>query len=294
MPSKSVLSLLLSSFITSSFAFQDRKDLLETYCITYLSTYLVPISGVTTGPLSEETSLILSPIVDDFLSTTLDTIIAIPTDEADASDLEPLDPSQTLSLGTSFSLPLDDILSTSLDGGDLVVTTSFPQDTDTLDSEPTADPTARRSVVFRIVSDSDDTKRMRRGIFERDLGGMVGSPADLCSEAIVFTLSQGRLLQDGNPVYYNGESYKELSSQSGPVPGDAITTTFVDNGGYIQFINTDLPNGGAGFCQVASSGQVYLTFGFAPPNCVPVRLAVMGGESSSTTDLSLTNMRSSS
>ncbi|RFN49887.1 hypothetical protein FIE12Z_5874 [Fusarium flagelliforme] len=269
MASKSLVSLLLSSFITSSFAFQDRKDLPETYCITYLSTYLVPISGLTTGPSSEESSVILS--------TTLDTIIAIPTD-------------------TSFSLPPGDPFSTSLDGGDIVVTTSLPQDTDTLNPEPTADPTAPapapggRSVVFRIVPNSDDTKRIKRGIFERDLGGIVGSQSDLCSEAIVFSLSQGRLFEDESPIYYNGESYKELGGQTGPVPDNAITTTFVDNGGYIQFVNTDLPNGRAGFCQVASSGQVYLTFGFAPPNCVPVRLSVIGveecvdGASTSATD----------
>lgn len=247
MASKSLISLLFSSFLTSSFAFQDRKHLPETYCVTYLSTYLVPISGVTTG--------------------------------------------------TSFSLPLDGPFSTSLGGGDIVVTTSLPQDTNTLDPEPTGDPTAPtpapggRSVVFRIVPNSDDTKRIKRGIFERDLGGMVGSQSDLCSEAIVFSLSQGRLFHDESPIYYNGESYKELRGQTGPAPGDAITTTFVDNGGYIQFVNADLPNGRAGFCQVASSGQVYLTFGFAPPNCVPVRLAVMGGKCSRSTDsLTLTDM----
>ncbi|CAG7559549.1 unnamed protein product [Fusarium equiseti] len=269
MASKSLISLLLSSFITSSFAFQDSKDLPETYCVTYLSTYLVPISDATTGHSSEESSVILSPIVDDFLSTTLDTIIAVPT---------------------------DDPFSTSLDGGDIVVTTSVPQDTDTLNPEPTADPTAPapapggRSIIFRIVPNSDDTKRIKRGILERDLGGVVGSQSDLCSEAIVFSLSQGRLFADESPIYYNGESYKELGGQTGPAPDNAITTTFVDDGGYIQFVNTDLPNGRAGFCQVASSGQVYITFGFAPPNCVPVRLAAVGveecvdGASTSATD----------
>ncbi|RGP61588.1 hypothetical protein FSPOR_9914 [Fusarium sporotrichioides] len=250
MTPKRVVPLLLSCFVTTASSFDKVVDLPETYCVTYLSTYLAPISGINTGlSSSEDSSLSISTVVDDFTSDTQDT-------------------------QTSSSFPLDDPISTSV--RDVSVTTSFPTNTETFTLDPTEIPEPDgRDVVFRVIPSSDDTRRSLHG---RALGGYVGSQTDLCDDAVVYNLFQGRLYEGGFPIYYNSESYKELRGEEGPLPRGAVTTTFLDDGGYIEFVSSSLPGGRAGFCQVSSSGQVYLTFGSSPTDCAPVRLAVIGVE----------------
>ncbi|GKU03379.1 unnamed protein product [Fusarium langsethiae] len=258
MAPKRVVPLLLSCFVTSASGFQNVANLPETFCVTYLSTYLVPISGINTDRSSSEgPSLSFSTVVDDFTS-------------------------RKQNAQTSSSFPLDDPLSTS--ARDVSVTTSFPANTETSTLDPTEIPEPDgRDVVFRIIPSSDDTKR---SFHKRALGGYVGSQTDLCDDAVVYNLFQGRLYEGGFPIYYNSESYKELRGEEGPLPRGAVTTTFLDDGGYIEFISSSLPGGRAGFCQVSSSGQVYLTFESSPPDCAPVRLAVIGDEASTSDTLS--------
>lgn len=255
MASRRLIALLLSSFITSTVAFQDVEEFPETYCITYLSTYLVPVSGITASPSSEASSVIFSPIKELTFTST--------SKEPEASDLEPVQPS----------------LSTS--AGDVFLTTSISSSFETSAPGP-----GRRSVIFRIVPDSDT----KRSLYNRAIGGFVGSRSDLCDDAAVFSLNGGRLVDGASPIYYNGEDYKELRAQAGPIPRGSVTTTFVDEGGYLQFVNALLPGGHAGFCQVSSSGRVYLTFGSSPSDCIPIKLATIGGSLSWSSVVSSANV----
>jgi hypothetical protein len=223
MAPRNLLPLLFAGLLSTTGAYQDLGVLLETYCITYTSTYLVPVSAA-----------------------------------ASASRV----------IQQSFS---------SEDG--IVTTTSEPEFQTTI-SEPTAQPTepgdSLLNIILRIVPNSQDVKRDQR-LQARALGGLVGAQSGICEDADRFSLLGGSLLDGDLPIYYNGEDFKELSGQPGPVPAGAISTTFsVDSNGFVQFSNSLLPSGEAGFCQVSDSGQVYLTFTSSPPNCKTVRLAIIG------------------
>ncbi|KAF9768881.1 hypothetical protein IL306_013775, partial [Fusarium sp. DS 682] len=119
-----------------------------------------------------------------------------------------------------------------------------------LTTDPTTTPTEPGSdnelVIFRIVLDTDDSRRRR---LKRALGGFVGSSSELCQEASSFSLSEGYLLDDGRPIYYDGKDFKELRGVAGPLPSGAIATTFAGDGGFLRFRNPDVPSGEAGFCQ---------------------------------------------
>ncbi|EYB31622.1 hypothetical protein FG05_02448 [Fusarium graminearum] len=250
MTPKKFSPLLLLCFTTPVSGFREVDHLPETFCITYLSTYLVAISGVQTDESSSvETSFLLSSVVDDFTSDTQDR-------------------------KTSYSISLDDPLSTL--ATEVSVTRSFLTNTETSTADPTVIPGPDgRAVVFRVIPSSEDNNRR---FYRRALGGFVGSQSDLCEDAVVYNLSQDRLYEDGLPIYYNSESYKELRGQAGPLPRGAVTTAFLDDGGFVEFVSSTLPGGRAGFCQVLESGQVYLTFGSSPPDCAPVRLSIIGVE----------------
>ncbi|RGP72158.1 hypothetical protein FLONG3_6881 [Fusarium longipes] len=272
MASKTLVALLFSSLFTSISSFEKVENLPDTYCITYLSTYLVPVSGVNNGPASEPTSRLITQ-GNTFPDTTIqDATLGIPTQVVESSVLETFDPSVPSSLYNSLSLPIDEPTSTPTKEPPVFLTTSLPPDSETSTPEPGP---GGRAVIFRVVPSSQDTKRT---FYRRALGGYVGSQTDLCDDALVFNLFRGRLFEGNAPIYYDGESYKELRGQTESLPAGAITTTFDDDGGYVQFVSSSLPDGRAGFCQVPSSGQVYLTFGASPSNCVPVRLAVVGVE----------------
>lgn len=262
MTPKKFSPLLLLCFTTPVSGFREVDHLPETFCITYLSTYLVAISGVQTDESSSvETSFLLSSVVDDFTSDTQDR-------------------------KTSYSISLDDPLSTL--ATEVSVTRSFLTNTETSTADPTVIPGPDgRAVVFRVIPSSEDNNRR---FYRRALGGFVGSQSDLCEDAVVYNLSQDRLYEDGLLIYYNGESYKELRGQAGPLPRGAVTTAFLDDGGFVEFVSSTLPGGRAGFCQVLESGQVYLTFGSSPPDCAPVRLSIIGGMRSLSNCESSTNI----
>ncbi|KAH7268997.1 uncharacterized protein BKA55DRAFT_682091 [Fusarium redolens] len=111
-----------------------------------------------------------------------------------------------------------------------------------------------------------------RDLSKREDKGFVGQDnPNTCTFASRFNLVDGQLLNKGVPISYSGEAYVQLEGEG--LPGsDSITTTFETSGRDLVFRNAALPNGEAGFCQVAS-GQVYVTFSSSPAGCEPVNLA---------------------
>lgn len=222
MAPRHLLPLLFAGFLGTTGAYQDLGALPETYCITYTSTYLVPVSA-----------------------------------SASASR----------AIQQSFS------------SVHVLVTTSTSPEVQTTISEPTAQPTepgaTLLNIILRVIPNSQDVKRDQR-LQARALGGFVGTQSGICEDAARFNFLAGSLLDGDLPIYYNGEDYKEFSGQPGPVPDGAISTSFsADSNGFVQFSNSLLPNGKAGFCQLSDGGQVYLSFTSSPPNCRTVRLAIV-------------------
>ncbi|KAI1024229.1 hypothetical protein LB504_005255 [Fusarium proliferatum] len=251
--SRRLISLLLSGLITQIGA-QNVVEELDTVCITYLSTYLVPVSSNSTRFVPPDDANSASQISDDTLtsSTTFESGI-----NPSLYLTETFRPSQSLS-----------------DDSTQLVTTLVTTGTGPVDSDPTTAPgPGDQLVVFRIVPDTDKSKRK---LLNRALGGFVGSTSEICQDASAFSLSDGRLLDDGKPIYYNGEAFKELRGQQTTPPLGTVATTFAGDGGFLRFRSPDLPNGEAGFCQSPGTGQVYVTFRSSPPGCVSVRLSVVG------------------
>ncbi|KAF5537060.1 hypothetical protein FMEXI_10080 [Fusarium mexicanum] len=225
---------LLASLFGASIALQDGQRQPESWCITYLSTYLVPVSGGHTRPTA----------------SSADEAIFSETSEA------------VLTFSTDLAIPS---------------TFPFPDDSITIPSTPSATtgaslPTASgRSVIFRVVPESQDTKR---DLQARAVGGFVSSQFEICAAAAIFNLVQGRLLDGTLPIYYNGESFKELRGYPGTLPRGAVIETFADEDGFLRFFSSALPTGEAGFCQDTDSGQVYITFTASPPGCQTIRLSI--------------------
>ncbi|KAK2681538.1 hypothetical protein RAB80_003331 [Fusarium oxysporum f. sp. vasinfectum] len=227
---------LLACLFGASIALQDDQRQPESWCITYLSTYLVSVSDGHTRPAT-------SFVGEAFFPETSEAALTFSTDQAIPS-----------------TFPVHD---------DLVITTWAPSPTTGI-LVPDAN---SRSVVFRVIPELQDTKR---DLQVRAVGGFVGSQSEICAAAAIFNLVQGRLLDGTWPIYYNGEGFKELRGQPGALPRDAVAETFVDEDGFLQFFSSVLPNGEAGFCQEAESGQVYITFTASPPSCQSIRLSITG------------------
>ncbi|KAF5568136.1 hypothetical protein FNAPI_356 [Fusarium napiforme] len=225
---------LLASLFGASIALQDEQIQPETWCITYLSTYLVPVSRAHTRPTTSSPEETIFP----------------------ETSRAPLTFSTDPAIPSTLSVP---------DG--VIITTSVPSQTTGIPI-PQA---SGRSVIFRVVPESQDTKR---DLQARAVGGFVGSQSEICAAAAVFNLVQGRLLDGTLPIYYNGESFKELRGSPGALSRGAVTETFADEDGFLRFSNSALPNGEAGFCQDTESGQVYITFTASPPGCQTIRLSI--------------------
>ncbi|KAJ4135301.1 hypothetical protein NW768_004925 [Fusarium equiseti] len=174
---------ILSVLFGSAGAVQDLGNLPETYCVTYLSTYIAAISSNATSSVSTNVVEGSSEVVGA-LSTELTRL-----------DSEPITNVFTDSQST---------------------TRRTEPGTTTIPTEPGL---SGRSVVFRIVPDTQDSKR---GLQKRALGGLVGSAQEDCNEASTFRLSKARLLDGTIPVFYGGEDFKELRGQSGLLPSGAL------------------------------------------------------------------------
>ncbi|KAG5766096.1 hypothetical protein H9Q72_005846 [Fusarium xylarioides] len=252
----------------------------ETYCVTYLSTYLAAIPK-NDGPFSSIDGDINEPDTEDretgrfplapSIRPTFGRNTSIATTSTNSGpsqiDEETSQLAEFVSKSSSVDLPLssDDALTTPS-----ALQTSFDQTTLAVTTTTGFVEPQGQTVIFLIQLPDDDRKR---SINKREVGEFVGDGStDTCTFAASFNLAVGQLFKNGNPIYYAGEDYKELDGQGTP-PSDAITKGFASTGTSLRFQNEALPNGVAGFCQT-SDGQVYITFSSEPPGCTPVTLGV--------------------
>ncbi|KAL7767169.1 hypothetical protein ACKLNR_001470 [Fusarium oxysporum f. sp. zingiberi] len=238
---------------------------MDTWCITYLSTYLAPISGQPGLSPSRHLTFFGNSSTATVSKTDDQSIIASEpgtTPDFSSFDVAPTE-AQTGSGTPSYGSTTEPIITPSVSATDI---TSSTLPTSTGIVEPPG-----RSVIFLIQASNNQ----KRDIGKREAEGFVGAEnPDICTFALAFNLAEGQLFVGGLPTFYAGEDYKALGVQDEDsfVQG-AITRTFGTTGRTLFFRNSDLPNGEAGFCQ-DSSGQVYITFTSSPPGCFPVNLGV--------------------
>ncbi|PTD04358.1 hypothetical protein FCULG_00001460 [Fusarium culmorum] len=231
------VSFLLGSIALPAVAFDDLEEMPESWCLTYLSTYLVTISAAASSPTKGQ----------------------FPSIETSASS----DASIVFNPSSSI-FPEETSFATSMT---TIAIESAPP------SSTTNPSTESEPIVLRIVRKAPDNNRMQR----RDVGGFIGTPSGICDNAEEFRLVGAQLVAGNAPIYFNGEDYKVFGAGNGEVPSGAVTRTFFRDGGILRFQNSRIvPNGEAGFCQTPSDGQVYITFSSQPAGCIPVNLAVIG------------------
>ncbi|KAH6991799.1 hypothetical protein EDB82DRAFT_565991 [Fusarium venenatum] len=230
-------------------------------CYTYLSAYLAAVDVETAGPVPvlPTTRGILPPYFTN-RSTSAVPLSTFPADRESSTVLQDLDSTAALFTSSDFAIPTEftDIVSP---------TRAISSDVSTTSSE--AEVTSQTVILFIVP----DTVNERRRLVKRDIpGGFVNgvNPVDICTDADIFQLADGQLLDNGNPVYYGGEPYKPFGSDGTP-PDGATTRKFANVNGSLVFTSSLLPS--TGFCQ-DDSGQVYITFGSRPPGCDPVLLQV--------------------
>ncbi|EXF85123.1 hypothetical protein CFIO01_12048 [Colletotrichum fioriniae PJ7] len=290
------LSPTISASVSS---FDHENDLPATWCFTYLSTYLEPLTmaagstglettpnstSIDTAPLSTETNIGLSENptfgVPGTPSFSLDTSLSA-TGRIDAPATTPLtistsslrlSPLSTATSDTSSTL-LTTSPSASLTSDRLVPTTATSSGPFTSTSAQVAE-----TVIFLVAPGPPTT--LKRNVKKRVMGGFVNhntnADRQLCNTATVFSLVAGELLDSGVPVYYSpGDSHKPLNAM-GTRPNNAVTTTFDVFDGVLRFYHPSLPGSQASFCQDAI-GQVHVTFTSRPPDCDPVSLLAYGG-----------------
>ncbi|KAL6918365.1 hypothetical protein FSST1_009860 [Fusarium sambucinum] len=241
-------------------------------CYTYLSTYLAAVD-VGPAPALPTTRGILPPY---FTNRSTSAIPTFTLSEDRESSIIVQDPDSTVALFTSSNAAIPTELPL-LTSSDFVIPTEFTDlvsptvaiSSDVATTSSEAEVTGQ-AVIFFITS---DTTNERRRLVKRDVpGGFVNavSPVDICTDADAFQLADEQLLDNGSPVYYNGEPYKPFGSDGTP-PDGAITKKFSNSNGNLVFTSKSLPR--TGFCQ-DDSGQVYITFGSRPTGCDPVLLQV--------------------
>ncbi|RKL51565.1 hypothetical protein BFJ70_g283 [Fusarium oxysporum] len=259
-----VIATFLAAFNNAA-AKQLAPVKLETWCITYVSTYLVPLQASSNlteiGEATKYSSL--APALDVTAADNASSVTTQINTSSSAFETQLVDDQSTEPQSGTESTDGTTIVPTSSVEAELT-SSSNTASASSIGTEP-----AGRSIIFLISLTEND----KRDLSRRATGGFVGNEnPGVCTFAAVFTLSDDQLLEDGIPIYYAGEEFKELSGQ-GQAPSDAVTKTFLSSGGGLQFTNAKLPGGQAGFCQ-DSSGKVYITFSSGPPGCIPVDLSV--------------------
>lgn len=220
------------------------------WCFTYLSDILVPLSALQGNPAPTEGG-------------------------AQAATLSALSESQP----EPETIPLHE---TTLNPTSPAPTSSSPPTPVTVPasgSSPTPSfPALRQIILFIYPSVGDRRRKLNTRADTGFLNNDVAERQQQCDNATVFTLASGQLSDSGSPIYYlPGDSYKELRS-AGPLPYGAISTNFTIDKGVLEFSNSSLPGGEAGFCEDAATGSIYLTFTSSPLGCEPVFLASYGGK----------------
>ncbi|CAF3645133.1 hypothetical protein FGSG_09134 [Fusarium graminearum PH-1] len=245
----------------------------DTWCMTYLSTYLVPVynqaSSLVMTKLAAESGK--QPIAPSLKSTffgntsTQRTETGFDTSLPTSFVLRETSVASELSsdsLGSS-TLGIEPSLAATESDGSITppltdeVVPSSTTDTNAIPTSSGLVEPAGRSVIFQVSVTGNE----KRNIHKRQVtGGFVGNDKPKsCTFATTFILSEGKLFEGGAPIYYSGESYKELSGQDVPASG-SIIKTFEDSG-RLTFRNSGLPNGRAGFLGLLGA-------------CIPVDLIV--------------------
>ncbi|RBR20342.1 uncharacterized protein FIESC28_05306 [Fusarium coffeatum] len=293
-----IATVLNAAEVVSANAFAAMEAPADTWCITYLSTYLAAVTNqgnlsptdrpgielpsaqnsgrlpfapslrptfarntsvsITRSALSTDIGPDSALFTSDVISTT-DT----PPVESESSDLD-ADPTAVQESSAIFTIT--DGLSTAV----TLTTDAEPTSTSTDIIEP-----AGRNVIFLVQTGVNE----KRSFYKRANNEFVGdNNPDVCTFAATFNLAEeeGQLFAGGLPIHYAGEDFKELSPQGRP-PSGSVTSGFTDSGGRLAFRNSELPNGEAGFCQDAD-GQVYITFSTGPSGCTPVSLGIYNVE----------------
>ncbi|CEI70713.1 hypothetical protein FVEN_g803 [Fusarium venenatum] len=280
---------LLLAFVGTAIALEPigEPELVDgVWCYTYLSSYVVAVGAETT-----EGAIPIAPALPSTQRGILPTYFTNRSTSVFPSTFQGIvEPSSILESALDSLTEVSEIASESTIAIDSSFSSALPIPTDEEELEPTvtestiatqtsaevsatsSEAVSGQNVIFLI---SPRVSNERRGLEKRAKGGFVGngntSNVRICTNAATFTLAGGQLLDDGKPVYYNGESFKELIGQEDP-PDGAITRDFASVAGNLVFANTALPDGEAEFCQDPDSGQVFMIFGSNPSGCIPIIL----------------------
>ncbi|CZR46715.1 uncharacterized protein FPRO_12165 [Fusarium proliferatum ET1] len=216
----------------------------ESWCVTYLSTYLVPISAVTSSPA--ENSL---PGIE--YSTSLDISVT-------------LNPSSSLSFVPDVTLS---VATTEIE-------TAPPSST-------TGPSTLNEQIVFRVVPDIPDNNRLRRRALGGFVGSPseICDNANVFN-LVDGQLLEGNVPIYFNGEDYKVFSGQRGPVPSGAI----TRTFFRDGDILRFRSSRIIPIGEAGFCQTPSDGLVYITFSSQPAGCIAVRLSAIGGVSTLLTE----------
>ncbi|KAF5638127.1 hypothetical protein F52700_4832 [Fusarium sp. NRRL 52700] len=233
---KSGIISLLGSLALPVVAFHDLEQMPESWCVTYLSTYLVPISAATSSPA--ESSL---PGIESF--TSLDVFVT-------------LSPSSSLSFtpGATSSFVTTE------------VETASPSST-------TGPSTLDEQIVFRVVPDTPNNNRLRRRALGGFIGSPfeICDNANVFN-LVDGQLLEGNVPIYFNGEDYKVFGGQQGPVPSGAI----TRTFFRDGDILRFQSSRIIPNGEAGFCQTPSDGQVYITFSSQPAGCIAVQLSAIG------------------
>ncbi|KAJ4326712.1 hypothetical protein N0V84_002827 [Fusarium piperis] len=265
---RQLFHLALAGNILQAVATFENIELVQgSLCIIYLSTYLAPARtwAASLDPIE-------SPAFIDRngTSTSIRTLLATSLPDSASS----------VSLGSLTDI--DNVATGAPSASDLLTRATVSRETSRTPTSNAASVTTTGAevsgqAIILLVNEPEDTRKRQqravRGFINNGNTAGFGS----CSDAGIFSLASGQLLDAGDPIYYSAsEDYKQLTPQGEP-PVGAITTTFTNSGGSLQFINPLLPNDQAGFCQDPQTGEIFITLTSQPPGCVPVKVAVYLG-----------------
>ncbi|KAG5772717.1 hypothetical protein H9Q72_001217 [Fusarium xylarioides] len=240
---------------------------LDTYCVTYLSTYLVPVAnpGRSTGASSSQptfagnSSLPVTQIESQSVLT-FDTSV-ITSDATKASSSGEVEPTEAqsgseiesrgeLTSGTtviasgdatgvsssaaieptqaqsgSETVSFDSTIGTLTD--QITTSSGSTVSNDALTTSTGIIEPPGRSVII-LISASDTRKRQNT-----DKGFVGDNNPSICTFAESFNFAEEQLFENGVPLFYNGEDYKELAAGSTP-PEGAVTRLFTTAGRSLQ------------------------------------------------------------
>ncbi|KAH6954279.1 hypothetical protein DER45DRAFT_596186 [Fusarium avenaceum] len=258
---------------------------LNTFCVTYLSTYLVPVSQNASS--TNDHSTLEPPFLTTVDGTTftltdqpgltsnpIDSLTSLTSEEISSSALAPfvsesssiqIDPTEALTSGKQVGTSIDETsLFTTIDLGTTTITSVVPTSSSIIEPQGQA-------VILAVSFENDNQKR---SMHKRTLGGFVGqNDPNICTFASTFNFAEDQLFVGGLPIFYSpGDTNKELIGGDN-LPEDAVTRGFTIAGGTLGFRNANLPSGAASFCQT-EDGRVFIVFTDGPPECVPVVLLV--------------------